>query len=773
MLSLVLGASTHAFELMLSAFILGLALGGLFIARYVDRISNPLRATAWIQVVMALCAVLTLPMYGHTYTLMEKFMFALDLNDAGYTFYNLLSHFTALLVMLPTTICAGMTLPLLTLSLARDEKYAEKSIGIVYAVNTIGSLLGVYLTIFYLMPVLGLGWALFVGVMIDLLLGLALFFLLVSAQERRLVVPLATALTVVFVGILYAPLDRKQMTSSIFRSGTVSTAAGAVLFYKDGASATVAVAEETEFYRIIQTNGKADAGMYIGDDMDTAQRNLGDTETMLLLGLLPVLLHPEAEQVANIGFGSGVTTHTLLAASEKIQRVDTIEIEPGMYEGARLFLPRNRLAYEDQRSHVHFEDAKIFFSDHKRQYDIIVSEPSNPWSNGTASLFTEEFYTHIKQHLAEDGILVQWLHTYSFSPQLLATVVNALHRQFPYLHYYRVYDGGDIILIASNKTLPFLPQQSAALQAPNEELRYLLETVGIASIEDLWLRFVGDQNMISPWVMDHSTGINSDFYPLLDLGAVRARFLRLSTDELTYFRDAWLPFRNWWYADSVPLASARSFSPLYNGLGTGIDMEQAYYLLDYASGKPDLEPLSEYKDSVYAQWDWLQLLQLELQSSPADCTAWQQHRAVNFRTNIRVLLEVAMLRWIPQERNEEFLTLLHGHPCVAKMDLWLDWYQALVTGDMTGIELTAAHMMKYEERLTRDEKQQLLESRLIANIVLRDFQAAVDLMDEYKEEVYGDGGIPTWLEFPMAMALLVTSDEQPTPSSSQEQVSTN
>ena len=120
---------------------------------------------------------------------------------------------------------------------------------------------------------------------------------------------------------------------------------------------------------------------------------------MVLLAALPLSMHPNPRRVANIGFGSGLTAHTLLG-SELVERLDTIEIEPFIVEAARKgFGQRISNVFEDPRSHIVFEDAKTFFASAHEPYDLIVSEPSNPWVSGVATLFSDEFYGRITQYL--------------------------------------------------------------------------------------------------------------------------------------------------------------------------------------------------------------------------------------------------------------------------------------------------------------------------------------------------------------------------------------
>src|SRR5690606_27889614 len=137
----------------------------------------------------------------------------------------------------------------------------------------------------------------------------------------------------------------------------------------------------------IATNGKPDASIQLlrgGEPTD-------DEVTMAMAAALPLALHRAPKDVAIIGWGSGMTTHIVLG-SELPARVDSIEIEKAMVEGARNFGSRVVRAYQDPRSVVHIDDARTYFSTGRRRYDVIISEPSNPWVSGVSSLFTKEFY---------------------------------------------------------------------------------------------------------------------------------------------------------------------------------------------------------------------------------------------------------------------------------------------------------------------------------------------------------------------------------------------
>jgi predicted membrane-bound spermidine synthase len=173
MLSLVLGASTHSFELMLSCFILGLALGGLAVRRRVDRSASPERLLAWVQLAMGLAALATLPVYDFTFGLMEALMKGLARTATGYVLFNVSGQAIAALVMLPAAFCAGMTLPLITAALLRKGA-GEAAIGRVYAANTLGAIAGVLVAVHLGLPLIGLKGTLIAGCAIDIALGVLL-----------------------------------------------------------------------------------------------------------------------------------------------------------------------------------------------------------------------------------------------------------------------------------------------------------------------------------------------------------------------------------------------------------------------------------------------------------------------------------------------------------------------------------------------------------------------------------------------------------------------
>jgi predicted membrane-bound spermidine synthase len=530
MLNMVLGSATHSFELMLASFILGLALGGWWIRRRIDGIENPLRRLAWIQLLMGLFAAATVALYGQVFDLMVLLMAGLGKTGEGYLLYKLGSMLLSMLVMLPATICAGMTLPLITASLARFG-YGERAVGHVYAVNTLGAILGVIITAGLLIPVLGLRLTLVTGAATDLVLAVCLVGFAAGGFSRRWSLSFACAGTLALGLIIQLfPFDTGKMSSSVFRKGSLGAEDTRVVFHREGRSATVSVRESADGSLSIATNGKADAAINPPDSSAG-----GDEHTMVMLGALGMALHGEAREVAVVGFGSGLSTHTLLGNPE-IQRVDTIEIEPAMVAGARHFGPRVERAYSDPRSRVYIEDARTFFSTRQGHYDLVISEPSNPWVSGVAGLFSREHYQRIKRHLKPGGVYVQWLQLYEFNIPLTVSVLKAFSEHFS---DYVIYQGGSSDLLIAGVAQGQLGVMDAGFV--NEPgLREELARVGIENLADIAARLVANKALLAPFLAANDTPVNSDYFPYLDQNAEEARYLNSNAKEVLDLNRIWL-----------------------------------------------------------------------------------------------------------------------------------------------------------------------------------------------------------------------------------------
>lgn len=528
MLSLVLGSATHSFELMLSAFILGLSLGAWWIRRRVD--GGSVRLLGIVQLAMGSLAIATLPVYLASFEWMAGAMSMFARTDQGYQALSVFRYGLCLAVMLPATFCAGMTLPIIT-RLLLSAGAGEQAVGRVYGVNTLGSILGVTLASLVLMPVLGLKWLLVLGGCVDLALGV----LLLAGDRRahpwratRRMFASATVAAVPLVVILSrATFDPGVLTSGVFRYGTVQAPGTAtVLSYRDGRTASVSVRRIRSTGGLsLATNGKPDASLgpeWLRPLQPNEPRGpfTHNASTQTLSAVIPLAYMPNAREAAVIGHGSGMSSHVLLG-SPVLQRAVTIEIEPEMIRASRLFYPANRRVFDDPRSRFAIDDARAYLAAGHQTYDLIIAEPSNPWVAGVSGLFTTEFYRSLKRYLTDDGILGQWLQISEIDDGLVLSVVAAVAENFPSYAIYAISDH-DIMIVASRRaTLPAAdwtitqryPGVLEALARVTPMTAHTFETLRLADNQSLAL-------------LTRQASANSDFYPVLDLNAERARFNR-------------------------------------------------------------------------------------------------------------------------------------------------------------------------------------------------------------------------------------------------------
>jgi len=547
LLSMVIGSATHSFEVMLSAFIFGMAMGSLFVRRRMDHFKRPIVVLAFVQVFMGVAALITLPAYELAINMMGTWLDtdARERTEFGWYVFNVLRYVVCLLIMFPATFCAGMTLPLVTHTLLR-RGHAEGVVGRIYALNTLGSIIGAVSAGILLMPLIGLQRVLVAGAAIDLMIGIGLLYAKRRESEEKEGITklirsgsLASVVTLVF-GLFVFNVDPMKLGATVFRNGRTRLPDDyEVRYYKDGRTATVTVIEDTSDpgRTCIYTNGKPDATVILGRypegwDRTKGPRLAGDEPNQFLVGLLPLMAKPHAEHGALIGFGSGVTAHVALG-SPRLERFDTVEIEGGMIEGSRHFYPENARAYDDPRNHIWVDDAKSYFAAAKAKYDFIISEPTNPWVSGVSSLFTVEFYREAKRYLKEDGVLCQWIQGYELGDHLMISVLAAVDQEFEDYVIFRV-GALDWMIIAKphGKVGPL-----SAEPLEWEGLEHTLEMLGVRDVGHVDALVTANRKILHPFLTRWTA--NTDADPILDTGAERARYLKLYAEFLHELR--WTP----------------------------------------------------------------------------------------------------------------------------------------------------------------------------------------------------------------------------------------
>jgi spermidine synthase len=443
---------------------------------------------------------------------------------------------------------------------------------------------------------------------------------------------------------------------------------------------------------------------------------------MILAGALGLAHHPGARTAANIGFGSGLTTHTLLTTAQ-LERVDSIEIEPYIVEAARGFGERVRNAYEDPRSRIHIEDAKTFFSTRSARYDLLVSEPSNPWVSGVSSLFSSEFYARARTHLAPDGVMVQWVQGYEIDMALISSIVQALD---PYFSDYVAYtpNNGDILIVAKREGRLSAPDPDV-LKQPG--LARELARVRINTPADLELRRLAGQAVLRAMVIGYPAPPNSDYFPFLDQNAARARFMnRAAIDDVLALRTGPLPV--------VEMLDGR---PRLAGGVTHDDnfipamlATEARLAADAMLGRGGWQEVPE--DIAR---DWLIVTAMLDRCDPqGDWARWRD-----------ALRNATLLtgRYLDEAENARVFDRLRGHRCVSRLSkldrTWLDLVHAVSQRDAARMSVLAAGLM---DGSLADEQSYLLRAAMLGELSRQKSKEALLLWQRKGQAAFPAGDAP-------------------------------
>jgi len=409
------------------------------------------------------------------------------------------------LAMLPAAVVFGFNFPAVALLIARGAKDHAAAVGRAYAANTLGAIVGATLTGFWLVPWLGSFRVVALAAAANLLLAALLEARAVPQRRWAAAVNLAlvaTVAAVVWSGVFYnrslatfgAVLYWNHYEGRLTLPETAETTD--ILFAEDGLNASISVAR-TEDYIALRTNGKVDASNR-------------DAVTQLLVGHLGAIFHPAPRRVLVIGFGSGMTV-SAVALYPEVELINCVEIEPAVIRAAPHLVALNRGVLHDPRLRVILDDARNFLLTTHEKYDLIISEPSNPWIAGVATLFTEEYYRAARARLAPGGIFVQWVQAYSLYPEDLRMVLATFVPQFPQVTLWHG-DDPDLLLLAFADPTPLHFERfralwsNAALRADYQSLGfrrpaglaayYLLDDAGLRRLAAGSLRNIGNHTRL-------------------------------------------------------------------------------------------------------------------------------------------------------------------------------------------------------------------------------------------------------------------------------------
>jgi len=443
-LAVILGSSVYSFTITVSVFLAGIGLGSLIYSIFLSRKFEPFQLLAISQLVLGAGMVASIH-YVDKLPDLWLYVAGAENLDARMVFgFN--AAVVAAILFVPT-LAMGVSFPAAVKLISSGVGRLGKDVGRAYFLNTLGSISGSFLAAFVLIPSVGLQTTLGYSAGLAIIWS-AIFF---STKEGFLYKKLAliflpVAVTAATLILTMGQWDIVKLTSGMYRLGVAkqvqqnkTQARSSIIYYKDGPVSTVSV-ERRKDVLTMRINGKVEAS------------NRFDMPTQIMVGLLPILLHEKEEghSAALIGYGSGVTAGAMLSAP--ISDLTAVELEPRVLEAARFFESVNLEPESDPRMKIVVGDARTVLGYSRNKFDVIVSEPSNPWVSGASGLFTLDFYKIMKNRLNEDGVFAQWIQLYELSPEHLQALIRTFKQAFPNSLVFSAAERGvDLILVGREK----------------------------------------------------------------------------------------------------------------------------------------------------------------------------------------------------------------------------------------------------------------------------------------------------------------------------------
>ena len=356
------------------------------------------------------------------------------------------AHFAvAAVVALVPSLLFGATFPAVIGSFGSSTATGVgRVIGTTYAANTLGTVAGAWLAGFVLIPSIGVRATMIAGIRASVAAGLLAWWSSGEPKLRRLPA-LGPAVAAVLVILAIPNWPREVFAAGIgffaprYGNGeTLEEIVGQMqlMYYRDGVSATISVDRTGEalFYR---SNGKTDAST-----------QPGDTANQMLLGHIPMLLHPAPQDIFVLGLGTGMTAAAV--ARYPVKTIDIVEAEPAGIAAARFFDNYTNRVLEDPRVHLIIGDGRNRLLADQKQYDVIISDPSDLWVAGIGSLATLEYYRTVAARLRSGGVFAQWVHTHTLLPEDFDLLAATFHAAFPQTRIWMSAQG-DLIFVGTRE----------------------------------------------------------------------------------------------------------------------------------------------------------------------------------------------------------------------------------------------------------------------------------------------------------------------------------
>ncbi|HNY12305.1 MAG TPA: fused MFS/spermidine synthase, partial [Candidatus Wallbacteria bacterium] len=525
LLVLIIGTSIYAFSIILMAYICGIPAGSILIPAILRR-SPRMEAFGVVLMMLATASLLTIPLIS-----VSPFIFLriYSAYHGDFSTFLFVEYLLCLIVMLLPATLSGYAFTCALGSIRTSANTIGGDVGRLYFFNTIGSVLGSILAPFFFIKIFGLQNSIIVLSSIFLITGAALTVLTRARLPLKAIRIGACAVIFILVLLTGGTLDMDVIASGmhyhpekIEKMKSVAELKRYIklekkIFLAEGVDSTVGIYNKNDVSSL-KINGKVDAstGWY-------------DMNTQLLLAHLPMILCKHPDRVSVIGLGAGVTAGAVMKYGPK--QVDCIEINPNVIEAARYFKKISGLDFAAANLSIIEDDALSFMKNSRNKYNVIISEPSNPWMAGVASLFTVDHFQNCRARLEDGGIICQWLQIYSMSYDDFVRILVTFHKVFPNATLW-FSSWGDALIIASKDDFD-IDFNAVRSRVARDGIREQLGVIEVFSAEALLAHQILDSDTLSELSRKYAgTGVNSHERPYLEFSAP-ANYYRQDFEKIT------------------------------------------------------------------------------------------------------------------------------------------------------------------------------------------------------------------------------------------------
>jgi|TARA_B110000116_G_scaffold118263_1_gene102504 spermidine synthase len=505
-----MGTTLYAFALILSTFLFGIALGSVLSEKLIGNSHHILKFLI-IQLTIAISCIAMLPMFEnlHAWTLQVDHLFY-DLENIALKTLGIKSLFAFGLMFIPT-LGFGLTFPLANRIYLSLFGTVSKTLGNIYALNTIGALMGTILAPFFFIPLMGIRMSLFA--IYSLLIVLCFIAMAIHFKLKGKYIATSAIFTIFIIGGGYVwsnpKINAKQLGSHNLARTEINVPESdlKLLEYKEGNFSTLSVIEnEKSGARTLYMNGFSTA---------TVSDSIGGSSYMQAMGFVPMVLHPNPKKAMVICFGTGNTTGTVSLFPGV--KVDSIEIDKNVLSLAHHFKKWNQNVLEKNNVQTIIQDGRTFTRWTKNKYDVITLEPMSPVQAGTVNLYTKDFYELSANILNKNGIMMQWLPLHLVGPEDARSILKTFQEVFPHTSIWNSFLTRIVLVVGSKEEFKIDKIRFEELMRL-PQLKKSAQQIGINSFLDFTDFFIANGSRVNSFVKNAQ--IITDDRPMLEFSTV-------------------------------------------------------------------------------------------------------------------------------------------------------------------------------------------------------------------------------------------------------------